>query len=497
MQKPAYSMSIVPIRAGKTVPEGLLFKLLSENKSAIGFVVRNAEGLDVEKFDDLGKSVEKTTEDWEGILETTMKFDRKLCLMSFPEKFNPGEIQPWVILKDSKNKPLLVVSCEGDFPKYAKEGQSEFFSLINDYLGPKIEGLYKLLGNDMKKLTEYLRGKDFAADLEQVTGHRGVFEFMPLEGEPFVQLINAEATQPIGGQFDWGRASNIYGYTESVQGAGTAEPPPVPVEGPKRSKYASDEPAKSVPTVTPPKADPPTAPIEKVAAELPKQRRIDIPRNLHGKRKKAFIRDLYMTHYGKEELPPDWDNMTFVMVDMETTVKSLADLDKTAAGAEVKDMRAAAQPELKSNVAQGMPVPVISGAQQAAAVGFIKKHLDGNSNRVENPLEIQKIESKLAVFTEVAGLTMGLDDIDSWPTSVVAAFVKEHPEAAWLLILEYRAERRKRKQLMAAGDKKLSDLTGTEEVPTKPGTTAPVSPEPGTVSPPKVAEPEFKKSKYA
>lgn len=477
MQKPAYSMSIVTVRPNNTVPKALLIKLLSENRSAYGLVVREGSTLVIEKFNEQD-SVEDEVLEMEGILEKTKGHWRQFTPSAFPEKFNAFEVQPWTILKDSKDQPLLLLSCEGDFFKHTKEGQSEFFTLVNDYLGPKIEGLYKLLGNDPKKLMEFLRGKEFAADLALLHGERGVFEFIPAEGEPF-----AHGTNKIGLEATWGRASNVYGYTDAVQEAGTAEP-----EAPKRSRYASDDPAPpaTAPTVMPPKADPPTAPIEKVAAELPKKYRQDIPRNLHGKRKKAYIRDLYLQHTGKEDLPPDWDNMTYVEFEMSSTVKSFADLNKTAA-VEIKDMKG--KPE-------STPVPVISGAEQAAVTAFIKKYLDGNSNRVENPLEIQKIEAKLPVFTEVAGQPEGLDFFDGVRTDILKNLVEERPQSAWLLILEYRSDRRKRKQLQALGDKKLGDLTGTEVPLAEPGKIAPASPTPGTASPPE-AQPEVKKSRYA
>lgn len=480
MQKPAYSMSIVTVKPNETVPDALLIKLFSENRSAYGLVVREGTVINIEKFDEQD-SVEEEVTEMRDIFNRTKSHYRQICLSALPEKFDKSEIQPWVILKDSKDQPILLVSCEGDFSKHTKEGQSEFFTLVNDYLGPKIEGLYKMVGNDPKKLMDYLRSKEFATDLEQVYGHRGVFEFMPAEGEPF-----AHGKNELGLEAQWGRASNVYGYTETVLEAGTAEVKPV--EGSKRSKYASDEPAPAQePVAIPPKADPPKAPIEKVAAELPKKRRIEIPRNLHGKRKKAFVRDALGF------LPDDWDSMSFIEVDMETTVNSLADLSKTAAAAP-KDMRGK-DPELKSNVTENQPVPVISGAEQAAVNAFIKKYLDGNSNRVENPLEIQKIEAKLPVFTEVAGQTQGLDFFDSVRADILKNLVEERPQSAWLLILEYRADRRKRKQHQALGDKKLGDLTGTE-APLEPGKTLPASPEPGTVSPPEV-QPEVKKSRYA
>lgn len=483
MQKPAYSMSIVPVKPNETIPSALLQKLLSENRSAVSFTVRDGTDLDVEKFAEVD-SIEAELKEWTGILEKTKTKHRQICFFAFPEKFNAFEIQPWIILKDSKDKPLLLLSCEGDFHKFTKEGQSEFFTLVNDTLGPKIESLYKLLGNDPKKLMDYLRSTDFAADLDLMYGERGVFEFFPEEGEPF-----AHGKNEIGGEFAWGRASNIYGYTEAVQEAATAEPAP---EERKRSKYADDPAIAPAPAAKPPQADPPVDPIKKVAAELPKKKQIPIPRNLHGKRKKAFIRDLMLEHTGKDDLPADWDNMTYVEVDMQTTVQSLADLSKTALAP--KDMKGDA-PTLKSAEAQ---VPVISGPQQAAMTSFIKKYLDGNSNRIENPLELQKIESKIAVFSEVAGLPTGLDDLDTWSTTIMLQFIKEHPESAWLAMLEYRSDRRKRKQLQALGDKKLGDLTGTESPLKEASPISPASPAPGTGAQPEVpAQPEVKKSRYA
>lgn len=479
MQKPDYTMSIVQVFPGDTIPAGLLLKLHSENQSAMGLVVRDGNVLNIEKFDEMD-SVEDEVKETAKILENTKKHHRMLCFSSFLAKFDTAEVQPWTVLKDSKGNALLVVACEGDFPGRSVDGHSEFYSLMHEYLGPKIEGLYKLLGNDMKKLIPYLQTAEFRADLDNVFAHRAVFEFLPNEGDPFTYGKNA-----IGGEFKWGRASNIYGYSESAQEAATpatAEPEK------KRSKYANDTPDTALPdgvhrvpdkapapVTDPPKADPKPDPIATAAAAAVKGHHVTIPSNLHGKRKKAFIRNLL-----NDDLPPDWDNMTKVWVEHQGTVNSLADLSKTAV----------APIDMKGDAPK--PVPVISGKEQAEVVGWIKKFLDGQSNRIDNPLEIQKIESKLPVFTELAALPTGLDDVDSWSASIMAAFIKSHPDSAWLLMLEYRQDRRKRKQLQLLGEKKLSELTGTE-VPTKDsGTTAPATATAGTAS-----QSEFKKSKYA
>lgn len=492
MQKPAFTMSIVQVLPNETIPEGLLLKLHSENQSAMGFVVQDSDGLVVEKFDEMDP-VEDEVKETRGILETTKKFHRMFCFGSFPEKFDAGETQPWVILKNSKGEPVLVVACEGDFPGHTSEGHSEFYTLVHEYLGPKIESMYKLLGNDPKKLAEFLKSEDFHKDLNNTFAHRAVFAFMLPEGEPF-----AYGKNDIGGEFSWGKASNIYGYSESAQQAAT------PAEEPKKRSRYSAEPdgpfrvpgTEPKPVIEVPRADPVKDPIKEAADKVAKGHWVEIPKQLHGKRKKAFIRAATATPDNpKGDLDPAWDNMTRVWVEHQTTVNSLADLDKTAAGAAVKDMKADAPEPVKATAERA--IPIISGAEQTQVTAFIKKYLDGNSNRVENPLEIQKSEAKLPVLTELAGLAEGLDYFDTCTASVLKTLITERPESAWLLMLEYRSDRRKRKQLQALGDKKLSDLTGTEEVPTEPLRTAPASPEPGTVSPPEPAEVPFKKSRYA
>lgn len=465
MTKPLHTVSIVPVKANETIPPTLLHKLLTENRSWLGFVVRETGQIVVEKYDDIGKdTVENHVKEFTGILDNTKSFPRMFCFGSFPEKFDSDEVQPWTVIKDSKGNPMLVVAMEGDFPGRGIEGLSEFYGLMNEYLGPKIESMYNLLGNDPEKLFNYLRSDTFAADLKNVYSHRAVFAFMPMTGEPF-----SHGQNELGGKYSWGAASNVYGYTESAQEAAT----PAKVEAPvKRSKYSSDAPEKpvEVPKVIPevPKADPKveTDPVKVAADATAEGRYEDIPKNLHGKRKKSYIRGLM-----GGELPANWDNMTRVFVKHETTVKSLSDLAHTAIGQTVKEPAAV--------------VPVISGAQQAAVVDFIKKHLDGNSNVIANPLELQKQESKFPVFTELAGVT--LEEVDMWPITAKKAFVTSHPEAAWLLLIQYGSERRK--------NTKLGDLVGTGNG--KTDTT--VQPESLALIPSKPVEeaPPIRKSKYA
>lgn len=485
--KPDYTTSIVTVKAGQTIPDTFLQKLIAENRSAIGFVIQDKK-LEVEKFPDAGGTlgtVDKVFADMKDILKNTVKFQRMFCFQNFPLEYDEDERQPWTIIKDSKGSPMLVVALEGDLPGRDIDGSSEMLGTINEYLGPKIEALFTLVGNDPKKLYAALKDqKGFGADLMNLIGHRAVFAFMPTEGDIF-----AHGKNEIGGHFSWGTASLAYDYTESAIAAAT----PLPAaDAPKRSKYASSEtiatddngihtlPPKE-PKVEPiiPKVDPKpsTDPVKNAADAAADGHWETPPANLHGKNLKKWYRQ--MDPAG--ELIPDWNKKPRVFVKHKTTVTSLAELSQTALATVQK-------------VEQPVAVlPVIDGKQQAAAKEFIAKFLDGASNQTDNPLELQKQEAQLAVFSELC-LKGSLDDIERWKTSAIAAFCKSHPEAAWLLIIELRRDRMNRKQLALAGDKKVVELVGTH-VPTK--VTEPAASPALTPSPETAPAPVHKKSKYA
>jgi hypothetical protein len=499
--KPDFTTSIVQVRAGEVIPDTMLHKLISENRSAIGLVVQDNKKLEVEKFATLS-TIEKDFEAIKSIVTNTKKFQRMFCFSQFPAEFDEDEVQPWSIIKDSKGNRLLCVAVDGDLPGRSVDGDSEMLGTLNDYLGPKIEALYKLLGNDTKKLFAAMRDKTFGDDLLNIIGHRGHFFFMPVEGDVFAHGKEPELL-PLNGSYSWGSASLAYGYTESVMASGTpakAEITP-PAPGVGRSKYASDihtdengihnipekkaEPEPK-PAADPPKADPKpvTDPIEKVAEDVVKGHMEAPPSNLHGKALKKWYRD--MDPEGK--LVQDWAKKPAVWIEHKTTVTALADLNQTA----VANIQKVEQPKAV--------LPVVDGKTQAAGKEFIAKYLDGASNEVDNPLEMQKQEAQLAVFSELV-LKGNLDQIERWKTSGVLAFIKAHPELAWLLVLELRADRIKRKQTMALGDKKLGELAGTADVtktqpPALPQTTeTQPSPAPAPAAP--AEQPEVRKSKYA
>lgn len=512
--KPEFTSSIAQVKSNESIPDTLLNKLVTENKAGFGFAIKNGDKLEVEKFPRLEEKdrLLTATSLLTNIMSNTKKYPVMFTFHEVAsEEYDEDEIQPYTILKDSKGNPILTVCVEGDFPTYAgnEDGFSESYCLVNDWLGPKIEGMYKLLGNSPTKLVEYLRTEQFASDFNHVIGHRGCLAFMPAQGDQFIIEKN-----DIGLEGPWGCVSNAYGYTESAAAAATPEPAPAapaPEAQPekKKSKYSDAPAAPAAPkaTVTPPKADKPVIkdPIEKVADQIVEEVEVEEevdwspPANVHGK----GLKDLYRATAGF--LPKDWKQRPKLKIKVKKKVRALAELAATAVGmaangskVEPKDMKHSAPTLVPS-------MPIISGDLQRKAAAHIEKHLGDGSAVIDDPTKTQAEEEALAKFSELILKSNNIKDVLRWPTSYIFAFSKENPEAFALGFIEIRSLLRRFFDLEKNGDRTLKDLVGSMLPKTTAEQVVIPSPQPGPtpaetlpVAPAPVALPEGrKKSKYA
>jgi len=476
--KPAYTHSIVEVKAGEVIPETFLRKLCSEHGSCVGLVVREPNKLEVEKFHEMGDAAERFTL-LNGVNLGTKKYLRQFVFGAFPEEFDEDECQPWVVLKDSKGNPLLTVSCEGDFPvTTSKEGESEAYVVMHTDLGPKIEAMYQLCGNNPQKLFDYIRSAQFTADVNKIYAFRGAFALMPTIGDS-IMLGNFREEGKGGADYEWGTASFNHGYTDPVIEAATAEAAPVPVKAKPRSKYAEEpeaEPKPSVPAV-PLKTEPETDPIKKAADAIGDTVNWSPPKNLHGKALKKAYRDML------GELPDNWQNRPSFKLKAKDSVSSLKELDQTTAkqNAQPKDMREPAPTVI---------LPVIDGKMQEKAVNMIKKYLGDGSALIKDPLEAQRQEANIPEFSELFLKSGDLKEVRAWPRSFRLAFIKENPEAAEAWIAQLQRDAINRESAVKDGDKTLGELTESTITPvpdSKPST-------PLKVEPP---APEPRRSKYA
>lgn len=486
---PKFNTSIVNVFANETPPDTFLAKLLSENKSAFGMAVREPTGIVVEKFPKI-ENGQKAIDLLKDITSNTKKFPVMFCFHAFPAEFDEDEVQPYTILKDGKNNPILCVAVEGDFPNYAgdEEGYSEAYKLVNDWLGPKIEGIYSLVGNNPTKTIEYLKGAQFASDFKKEFGFRASLSFMPSQGDPFTIEKNE-----LGLKATWGDASQAYGYTEAAIAAATVEEKPV--EQPRKaSKYATDPaPAETKPPAPVPQspsvpqvpAQPAKTPAEQVAKEM-----VEVemdwtpPASLHGKKLKEAYRQ-----NNNGILVTNWQDRPTIKIKVK---KPLTLPDKTASTTTTTNTPVA-------NDKGVYTMPVISGEKQKAINEVIQKRLGDGSAVIKDPKEAQKTEEKLAKFTELFPQHFkNIRGIEKLKTEFLFFLGKEHYEAVVLALIEARAEIRRLDDIIASNEKTLGELAGDKTQ----ATTSPVNP-PSTPSPDPVKEPVVpaatapKKSKYA
>lgn len=484
MNKPAYTSSVVQVKAGQVLPEELLKKLCSENKTAFGYAVRENGGIVVDKFQKVDLT-DNLFQEVSSIMEGRKKFTSMFCFHDFPDNYDDDECQPFVALRDAKGNPILTVGIEGDFPQYidtSPDKYSEPFMVMQNWLGPKVEDMFKLVGGSYQKLFDYLRSSQFSKDFANVIGHRGVLAFLPTIGEAFMIDKNQ-----LGLSSEWGQASNVYGYTEAVQEAGTNEPVPeiaAPVPEPvkpKKSRYSTESSgtAQPQPVVQP---QPATLPVQQPKVDKPSlietEEEMEPPRGMSGKKLKQWYREM------EGLLREDWAQRPKIKVKVKRSVATQAPVTETAIGAALKaatlpkDMRSAQPPK-----PVGETLPIISGDMQKSANEFIKKHLGDGSAVIDDPVKANEDEQKLATFVQLMASSgvKSLDDLQKWRASFIFSFTKQYPETAALAIIEMRNTIR---DLKKDGAKTMGELTGTGGI----STTTTSSPAPVT-QPEKVEQP--------
>lgn len=123
------------------------------------------------------------------------------------------DLQPFQLL--TKNKQVLLVGAlDGEFPQYALAGSSRtnHANMVEKFLRPKLERLFKKSGEGMASLMEEVRGEDFKADVENACYPGGTVVLLANDGsEPVIITKNANAKR-----FPFGFLTNTFGLKEDT-----------------------------------------------------------------------------------------------------------------------------------------------------------------------------------------------------------------------------------------------------------------------------------------
>lgn len=197
---------------GKAIPEAYIKAILDTEPSCSGSLL----SVSIQGQPDLWRTAVTGTPTMEEMQEFNKELGEYPGFMWFgdyQEGFNEEDLQPFVLLDDGKDNPLLGAFLVGDYPGHVRTGSShpaEFHAAL-EVIRPKVLKIYNLVGQDFKKLTDELSDPVFARDMTLYNTGKGGIVLMASSGQIFSYLTGAKDS------FDWGWTTNNLGYVEGMR----------------------------------------------------------------------------------------------------------------------------------------------------------------------------------------------------------------------------------------------------------------------------------------
>lgn len=458
--------TILKINAGHVVPDEYLQLLLDKKPNTFGFAVQNIE----DGKPDLSVTREEgtpTLAELKEFMRNRVDFNALVCFGYLTGKVNSDDILP-LVLTDNDDKPFMAIGLEGDFPKFADPASShtDEYNLASKILIPTLLEICEYADGDLEKIIAKLNAPLFNDTFLSHIGHRGIMNIMPLEGD-----IITLGKNDIGESYDWGSTSNRYTYGDAVQEPVKAEEPKKKFSfGSKKAAITTDD--KGIHTVAKDTAtkgaDGPRTSVPEVSGKEKKDVVFRLPSWVH---KNEDVKDLYMMVCGKvpdlwkkripvtitipeEQLPKNLDELRIWKAEQLKNKMAASNKTETAAIAPKNEKPTKETEAILDKAADNLPI--IEAKDMEKVLDFVAKHLDGQSNVMPNPLELQAIEKKFPAFSESLGITP--HEMLNWPLSGLFALAKTDSRAIVLAFVEMR--NLWRSTLTAA------DLVGTSKVKT-------------------------------
>lgn len=473
-----HSGAIVIKKADQLVPEELFKKVLTENKSCYG-AATIAEGM-------IGSGAVPKT----GTIEELMKSQLEnkdipvvFFFGNFPAGFAKEDMQPYVLLRNAEQEPIVVAFLEGNFPGFEKTDSAhaaEYYVVIDELI-PKFQSYFEMVGEDLDKLTKQFEGVMIKKDMDRLIGERGVITLLAANGKISTFEDNSE-----GNDFSWGWASKTYGYNGapvavkekevvSETGLGSFRPGNKKVVA-RQGDAPAVKPVEVPKPVVETKPDAPKAPVEapKTDTAIPAGVAITVkcPDNVHAKN---AIKDYYRTRLGF--VPENWKQKPsitdvprgkaaaiksfadpalanampaaapkadagqpmgpvekartsgHVVGSKDTGVKHIAEITPSKSGKDAKKEPQEAVALLSADTKKYLADSWLKGAQ-------VVKSLDANSKEIPDPAKLQEIETKFGSFCDQNG--MNLEDFFRTDLKAWIELGEHCPDALALALCDFR-----------------------------------------------------------
>lgn len=489
-------------KAGHVVPQAYLQKVLAEKPTIMG----------------MAAACKKNEKETELRLGSTDGFDLNFILqgmeeqkgidmlMYFGEKALGHEkqinCQPYQVLSDGNGDPLILAMVEGNFDKFKKDGSKlppEFF-VAYEYLQPKLQDFYEASGKDLNGVLDRMSRNAFKMDLENTFSVRGVVALLAANG-----TLKTFSKNDQRGAFPWGSTTKHLGFKTDMLNTDILKEEPPKTEAPKPV-----EEKKAFFSAMAPK--PPAAPAEpEQPTEVDDNEKKEDTQKTAGVTQQSTVymifppahessRNKLRKFYGKwlKRVPDNFAERPGVAVSKvdydkyggpkeATTNGSTTSVPSVSGGGyksfselpvEQRDKDTAPKHIRDRTVGSEAPLatPVLSARAKEQLATFlegetVKTILDSNSKVILDPKLLHKLEKDIPSFAEQCGLD-GLEDTFKWPYEILISLCAKHPEAAAVLLMNYRTTYLK---TLSEGD--LQKINKPAEEPVQPDVTNPEAPQ--------------------
>lgn len=203
--------TIVCIKAGQSLPKEMKDELLKYNKTAFSYACANGAFVEIAHFN--GDSL-NLKDQLDVLLDTYEGNEIFLHFANLDEDLSESDQQPFVIIRNDKNEPILVVMAEGDFIGFdtPESSHTNEYHMIQQFLDEQIKAVFQIAKEDTASMMNMLSTKRYRDIFSNTCVPRGCMSLIGAVGEP----ITITKGNKFGGSFDWGYTSRVFGYAESA-----------------------------------------------------------------------------------------------------------------------------------------------------------------------------------------------------------------------------------------------------------------------------------------
>ena len=369
-----HSGTILFVKKGQLPPDNLLQKILEENTSFNGCAF--AEGGEILiALDDEAATLEDVKT---AIMQAIKDRPDKTMIFFFgkyPDGFLDEDMQPYPVLRNSKDEVIMVAFLEGKFPQYSQpnSNHSDAYFCAFKHIMPTLYKSYVAAGSSVPKLMESLDDDATKMSLTNMLGTDGTIVLLAGNGEA---VMANKGNSTMDKEFKWGYTSNTYGVVEAEYPE--KEEPKVPEKktmqfGKIKPKAAAsaDITYTNIKTPTTATAAPPTVAMEKVMWSAQELNTRNLPKGTFCKQYRDVIKKGYKVR--ANFCPPNWRELPEVEV---TNVNFLKPTLTATSSAASKTVATEKTPATNTTTGATSNVTVASKEGQVTQESFVPSPAD-------------------------------------------------------------------------------------------------------------------------